>query len=112
MIRALVHTLWFLFFIAACWVAVFYFVERNVMLFYILLALPIILVIFFLTFDILENDRRNQCFFNKMKRLEIRRELDGELWWWLPPETRMKWFNECSSIVEVYNKRMDVWRNH
>jgi len=90
MIRALITTLSCGIFIAICWWLTFHFAEQGPGYFYILLSLPIILVIFSLSFEWQDTDKKIEYYFREMKRLEVEIELNKELWWWLPSETRMK----------------------
>ena len=110
MANALITTIITTAFICGVWFGVFQYIDEGTAFFYFMLLLPNILVILALAFDSNERARQRNFWFKEMKRLEIQDELHQELWSWLPSETREKWFRESSKLIDIYNKKLDAWR--
>jgi hypothetical protein len=109
--KALVITIFYSALLGAAWFAVFHYIEHGTSLFYILLFSPSILIVFTCALDMQSASNLRRRYYRKMKVLEIERELDKELWWWLPSETRKKWFHECGEMIDTYNKKIRAWRD-
>jgi len=111
MMDALKTTFFGSIFLGICWIVVFNFVPINGPALYVVLSLPAIAYIFVVSFEWHLTSREKTKYFREMKRLEIELEFQKEFASWVPPDVRDKWWDEGEKAIELYKKKMELWRN-